>query len=198
MLASCESQITACLFLLSPRILMAKGWDGMKRKHSKNVGAEGRKKGRRGIFLRRGAMECKSAVSQNWPTALFVLLFSVIAVDDLRGSMAAVDIQLAVDLLGIVIDCVFGNDKDLGNIPVAVAATDQVQNLQFSGSELGEGRIPEHIHRNRNYIFCRGSGLRVNGRSIHLGINGGDFTLEGMDQIGCQMPVDHDAHQRDG
>jgi len=65
----------AVFFCPALRILMAKGWDGMKRKHSKNVGAEGRKEGRRGIFLRRGAMECKSAVSQNWPTAL--LLFMV-------------------------------------------------------------------------------------------------------------------------
>ena len=40
--------------------------------------------------------------------------------------MAAVDIQLAVDLLGIVIDCVFRNDKDLGNIPVAVAVAEAV------------------------------------------------------------------------
>ena len=48
--------------------------DGERMGHSKNVGAEGRKEGQRGIFLRRGAMECKSAVSQNWPTALFVVL----------------------------------------------------------------------------------------------------------------------------
>ena len=112
---------------------------------------------------------------------MFVLLFSVIAVDDLRGSVATVDLQLAVDLLGIVVDGVLGDDKNVGNITVAVTAANELPHLQLSGGELrktGIGGDDGLAHTDLHYAAFLDRALCRH------------FFLEGVDQIGREMPVD--------
>ena len=61
--------------------------------------------------------------------ALLVGIWWAAAQHQLSGGMAAVDVEFSIDLFGIVVDCMFGDHKDLGNIPVAVAVADEFQNL---------------------------------------------------------------------
>ena len=54
------------------------------------------------------------------------------SVHQCRKFKSAVNLELSVNIFGVIFNCVFGNEKYFCNIAIAVTVTDKVNNLKFA------------------------------------------------------------------